>query len=124
MRVVAGVAINNGKVLVAKRAPIKTLAGFWEFPGGKVQFSESDHAALIREFREEFAIDINPESLICESYSKLENIRMFSYLITLTSQPVVSDSHDEIRWVSKEELLELKVCPLDVDVVNVLVELI
>jgi len=122
--VVAGVAINDGKVLVARRAANKSLAGFWEFPGGKVKFGESDHAALVREFREEFGIKIKPGEFICESSSPQDGIVLNSYLISVHEIPTTSNSHDEILWVSKVELLKLKVCNADVKVVSRVVPLL
>jgi len=47
----------DGRVLLAQRPPGKALAGLWEFPGGKVEPGETPEAALIRELREELAID-------------------------------------------------------------------
>jgi len=47
----------DGRVLLAQRPAGKSLAGLWEFPGGKVEPGETPEAALIRELREELAID-------------------------------------------------------------------
>lgn len=47
----------DGRVLLAKRPEGKTLAGLWEFPGGKVEAGESPEVALIRELKEELGID-------------------------------------------------------------------
>jgi 8-oxo-dGTP diphosphatase len=47
-----------GRVLIAQRPPGKTLAGRWEFPGGKVAAGESERAALGRELREELGIEV------------------------------------------------------------------
>lgn len=47
----------DGRVLLAQRPPGKTMAGLWEFPGGKVQSGETPEAALVRELREELDID-------------------------------------------------------------------
>ena len=57
---VAAVALidADGRVLLAERPPGKHLAGFWEFPGGKVQAGETPEAALIRELAEELGIDV------------------------------------------------------------------
>jgi 8-oxo-dGTP diphosphatase len=54
IRVVAGIAVSGNKIFIARRSPNKSLAGLWEFPGGKVEAGESDEAALHREFKEEF----------------------------------------------------------------------
>ena len=47
----------DGRVLLAQRPPGKSLAGLWEFPGGKVHEGESPEYALVRELREELGID-------------------------------------------------------------------
>lgn len=56
---VAAVALidADGRVLLAQRPPGKSLAGLWEFPGGKVEQGESPEAALIRELHEELGIE-------------------------------------------------------------------
>jgi 8-oxo-dGTP diphosphatase len=56
--VVAGLVFDaDGRVLIAQRPAGKVLAGRWEFPGGKVAGGETAHAAIVRELREEIAIE-------------------------------------------------------------------
>lgn len=62
--VVAGALINNeGQVLMAQRPEGKNLAGYWEFPGGKIELGETPEEALIRELKEELNLYINIEDL-------------------------------------------------------------
>lgn len=61
IRVVAAVVMDaDDRVLLAERPPGKHMAGWWEFPGGKVADGESDAAALARELREELGIEVTP----------------------------------------------------------------
>ncbi len=54
---------TDGRVLVAKRPEGKSMAGLWEFPGGKIGIGESPEAALIRELKEELGIDVTASCL-------------------------------------------------------------
>jgi 8-oxo-dGTP diphosphatase len=61
LHVMAGVLCDaQGRVLLAQRPEGKHLAGFWEFPGGKLEPGESPQHALVRELREELGIDVDP----------------------------------------------------------------
>jgi 8-oxo-dGTP diphosphatase len=62
LHVMAGVLRDaQGRVLLAQRPPGKHLAGFWEFPGGKLEPGESPQLALVRELREELGVQIEPQ---------------------------------------------------------------
>lgn len=65
--VVCAALVNQaGEVLLAQRPEGKRLAGKWEFPGGKVEANETPEAALVRELREELAVEIAEED--CEPF--------------------------------------------------------
>jgi 8-oxo-dGTP diphosphatase len=62
--VVAAALIDiDGRVLLAQRPEGKSMAGLWEFPGGKVETGETPETALIRELQEELSIEIRPKCL-------------------------------------------------------------
>jgi 8-oxo-dGTP diphosphatase len=67
--VAAMIVDDEGRILIAERPEGKFMAGWWEFPGGKVEFGERPEDALAREVREELAIDVEvgrtPESAVC-----------------------------------------------------------
>jgi 8-oxo-dGTP diphosphatase len=65
LRVVAAALFDaDRRVLIAERPAGKHMAGWWEFPGGKVGSDESDAQALIRELHEELGIDAEPNAEI------------------------------------------------------------
>ncbi|MDR3138257.1 MAG: NUDIX domain-containing protein [Treponema sp.] len=57
-RSVAGIAIEDGKLFIARRISGGDLGEKWEFPGGKVEAGETDEEALVREYKEEFSVAI------------------------------------------------------------------
>lgn len=62
--VVAGALVTSDfKVLLSQRPEGKNLAGFWEYPGGKIEQDESPQEALCRELKEELNIIIDPDRL-------------------------------------------------------------
>jgi 8-oxo-dGTP diphosphatase len=61
--VAAALIDSDNRVLLARRPPDKSMAGLWEFPGGKMQSGETPEAALIRELNEELGIDVSESCL-------------------------------------------------------------
>lgn len=121
MRVVAAVIRDQNKFLACRRAPHKSLAGKWEFPGGKVEQLESNEAALRREIQEELGVGIIVEKFLIESSQNHgENrIEMFTYLASLDAEsPTQSSDHDQMQWLPLNELCRYDWAELDVPVIE------
>jgi 8-oxo-dGTP diphosphatase len=83
INVAVGILIKpNGDVLLGQRPPGKPYAGYWEFPGGKVEPNESIGAALTREFKEELGLDILSAEAWCgvEYVYPHAHVRLHFYL--------------------------------------------
>ena len=96
-----------GRVFACRRPEGKSLAGKWEFPGGKVEEGEKDVDALKREIAEELGCRIHvgePIKEVLHDYDDF-SIRLLAFQCRLLSENVRPLEHAEVRWV------ELEVCP-------------
>jgi 8-oxo-dGTP diphosphatase len=110
--VVAAAIVRGGRVLAARRSRPATLAGGWEFPGGKVEGGESERDALTRECQEELGVTISSGAELGEASDG--RIRLVLYAATLDrGEPVAHDDHDELRWVGLAELEAVAWLPID-----------
>ena len=120
IEVVAGILLSNNRVLIAKRKKGKHLAGYWEFPGGKVENSETTEKTLVREFSEEFDVVIRVNSEFHQnihSYSDT-TILLKSYLAELIKGDFKLKDHDRIEWVKISDLKNYKVASADIPIVE------
>ena len=116
VRVVAGVVMEEGRVMVTRRGPHVRLAGLWEFPGGKVEDGEDDHTALARELWEELQIRVEVGECVGENIHTEERgpFCLVAYRATIMEgRPVLSD-HDEIAWITPDKLSQLDWAPADI----------
>jgi 8-oxo-dGTP diphosphatase len=115
-RSVAGILVRQGKVFVAKRGPAGSFQGRWEFPGGKVEEGESDEAAIAREYREEFGLDVRARRCLGESMfpHRGEDRILAAWLIDqeLPADPRLLE-HEAIDWVAAEALSSLDLVDSD-----------
>ena len=111
----AGVAIKDGKVLVAKRAKGGPLSEMWEFPGGKNRYGESIEDTFKREWLEELGIDIEvgPFLLQVDFSNKNTQYHLKCHLVEPVGDSFSLLFHQDLKWVGKSELEMLEFGPSD-----------
>lgn len=123
--VAAVIARADGRILACRRAPGRSAAGRWEFPGGKVEPGETPQAALVREIAEELsvAIDVGAHLTTDDTVVGDRIIRLACYRAALVGDaPGASTDHDELRWVAPVDLPALAWAEPDLPAVAVLAE--
>ncbi len=122
IEVTAGVIQRNGLFLIARRAPGKSLEGYWEFPGGKVEAGETHEACLARELKEELDLDITVEEYIGESVSGEgeKQIRLVAYAARTEQETISSQDHDQLKWISIYEFEDYNFAPADIPIIEAL----
>lgn len=116
---VAAIALidMDGRILIADRPAGKSMAGLWEFPGGKVEKGELPEAALIRECKEELDIDITaaclaPFAFASHSYEEF-HLLMPLYLCRKWDGLVVGREGQQTKWVKISDLSDYPMPPAD-----------
>ena len=112
---------SRGRMLACRRPEGDVWAGWWEFPGGKIEAGESQEDAIIREIEEELGISVVPESCVAEishDYGD-RDVHLFIWKCESVDPETVSPSeHDETIWVHQDELLSLKWLPADLPLIE------
>lgn len=119
IEVVAAIIVKGNKVFATQRG-YGEWKDWWEFPGGKMEPSESPEVALKREIREELATEIEVGELLTTveyDYPKF-HLTMHCYLCSVVRGKLSLLEHEDARWLSLEELNFIKWLPADVEVVN------
>lgn len=122
IEVVAAVFYRDGEVLACRRAPGKSAAGKWEFPGGKIDDDETPDLALVREIQEELGISISVNGLVDRSVTPVGdlNIDLACYLVSSAEVPSHSTDHDDLRWLPIEALTSVDWAAPDLPAVAIL----
>ena len=126
-RSVAGVLIFEGRVFVAKRGPSGSFGGSWEFPGGKVEPGESDEEALVREFDEEFGLEVRATRLLGEivfPHNGRDRV-LAAWLIEAPPfrRPRLIE-HEDLAWADRDELGKLRLVDSDRRLLDVVLPLV
>ena len=114
----------DNRVLLQKRPEGKSLAGLWEFPGGKVDDGETPEQALVRELHEELGIDtrrscLAPLTFASHSYETF-HLLMPLYVCRSWSGKVHGKEGQELAWVQPMRLGDYPMPPADIPLIPVL----
>lgn len=121
LEVVCGVIENTAAEFLACLRPAgKHLAGFWEFPGGKVDQGESPEMALIRELMEELAVEVevgSPLGVVIWNDGE-RTIRLRPFHCRITGGELRAVEHEKLYWCAPENFHQLNWAPADIPILG------
>ena len=120
--VAAALFDESGRVLIAQRPEGKHMAGWWEFPGGKVAAGESDPDALVRELREELGIETQPAAeimMLTHDYPD-RTVDLVLWRTTLTQGTPRGLDGQQLKWVHCRSLAAERLLPADAPFIDAL----
>jgi 8-oxo-dGTP diphosphatase len=124
--VAAALVAPDNRILVAQRPEGGSLAGLWEFPGGKIELGETPEAALVRELAEELGIAVATDALVPTGFVSHGypdfHLLMLLYLCRRWQGTPVGQQGQTLRWESAGALSSLSMPPADVPLLAVLVD--
>ena len=115
---------KDGRILIAKRPDGKSMAGLWEFPGGKVEQGETPEQALVRELLEELGIKtwnscLAPLTFASHAYEKF-HLLMLLFVCRKWEGVVLPKENQELKWVYSKELKNYPMPPADIPLIPIL----
>lgn len=115
---------GEGRVLLAQRPEGKSMAGLWEFPGGKVEEGETPEAALIRELQEELGIETWQSCLapLCFASHSYEKFHLLMPLFACRKWGGIPQSREgqALKWVRAKDLRDYPMPPADIPLIPIL----
>ena len=122
IKVVAGLILQNNKLLICQRPNFKDHPLKWEFPGGKIKNDETNEEALIREINEELSINIiNYEELISYNFNYKDlnkKVFIYFYLVNNFSGKVLNNFHKELKWIEIKDIREYDFLEGDLKIID------
>ena len=123
IEVVCGIIWNDGRVFIARRMPEKSMGGYWEFPGGKIEGNEDPETALKRELDEELGMKVNIKSYLSSHIHHYDSftIKLKAYECEFVSSNFNLTDHDECCFVLPENLNKFNFASADlffIDLIN------
>ncbi|MBE1294089.1 MAG: 8-oxo-dGTP diphosphatase MutT [Rhodobacteraceae bacterium] len=123
---VAAVALIDvdGRILLAQRPEGKSMAGMWEFPGGKIEAGETPEVALVRELKEELGIDtwescLAPLTFASHSYDDFHLLMPLFACRKWDGIPSAQEGQT-LAWVKAKDLRNYEMPPADIPLIPIL----
>jgi 8-oxo-dGTP diphosphatase len=119
INVVGAVLTKEQMIFTAQRSSKMSLAGMWEFPGGKIEPSETPKEALLRELKEELLCTAEIGDLIQTTEYEYDFgiVILTTFYCKLVGEEPKLTEHSEIRWIHVSELNQLNWAPADIPAV-------
>ena len=118
--VTAAVLIKDNRILLAQRKLSGKQPGKWEFPGGKIEKSETPEECLKRELKEEFNIEVEIKDYFdtnIHQYSDLK-IKLIAYKVEWKNGNIESKAHNSYKWISINEIEDYDFAEADIPFVK------
>jgi 8-oxo-dGTP diphosphatase len=122
LEVVAGIIWRDGRYLAVERPKGARMAGWWEFPGGKIEPGESDSQALVRELQEELGITPTVFEYwqdLVHSYADF-SVHLHFFNVTEYIGELAPLEDQRMMWIDPSAAVELEFLPADIPVVEAL----
>lgn len=109
-------------MLLTRRAEGQKLAGYWEFPGGKVHMGETPEACLTRELAEELSLHCSIGRKVAESEYRYDHgtFTILAYEANIQSGTLQLNVHDRAEWTAIADLLNHNLAPADIPIAQTL----
>ena len=120
IRVSAAVIKSGGRILATERG-YGAYKGYWEFPGGKLEAGETLPECLKRELQEELHLDVNVKDFFMETrydYGEFSISLNAFWAESQTDKIDYMDSHEQIKWISPQELKKYDFAPADKEIIE------
>ena len=122
--VVAALIWQEDRFLICQRPAHKARGLLWEFVGGKVEPGETKQQALIRECREELAVEVSVGEVFMEVLHHYPDllVRLTLFNASIAAGTPQMLEHNDIRWIRVDQIPQFDFCPADVDILKKLME--